>query len=91
MDADGLVPEVLEAAILEQRALGRTVKFLYTIPNFHNPAGTSLSEPRRDEVLAICQAAGLLLLEDNPYGLLGFDEEPFRAMRADNGEKQAYA
>ena len=68
MDADGLVPEALREAIA---AAGGRAKFLYTIPNFHNPAGTSLSDARRDEVLAICQEAGLLVLEDNPYGLLG--------------------
>ena len=83
MDADGLVPDALREAIAA--ADGRA-KFLYTIPNFHNPAGTSLSEPRRDEVLAICQEAGLLVLEDNPYGLLGFDGPPVRAIRARGGE-----
>jgi DNA-binding transcriptional MocR family regulator len=45
------------------------------------PAGVSMAESRRDEVLAICSAAGLLVLEDNPYGLLGFDAPPTRAIR----------
>jgi DNA-binding transcriptional MocR family regulator len=86
MDADGLVPDALRAAIAAVRAAGGTAKFLYTIPNFHNPAGVSLAEPRRDEILAICQEAGLLVLEDNPYGLLGFDAPPTRAIRARAGE-----
>lgn len=85
MDDQGLDPVALRKAVTALRAAGRTVKFLYTIPNFHNPAGTSLSEPRRDEVLAICQEAGLLVLEDNPYGLLGFDGPPVRAIRARGG------
>jgi DNA-binding transcriptional MocR family regulator len=79
MDEHGLVPEALREAV---RAAAGRAKFLYTIPNFHNPAGTSLSDARRDEVLAICQEAGLLVLEDNPYGLLGFDGPPVRAIRA---------
>jgi DNA-binding transcriptional MocR family regulator len=64
------------------QASGRRAKFLYTVPNFHNPAGVSMVESRRDEVLEICSAAGLLVLEDNPYGLLGFDGPPTRAIRA---------
>lgn len=76
MDADGLVPEVLEAAILEQRAQGRTVKFLYTIPTFHNPAGITLSAERRPRVVEICRRLGVLIVEDNPYGLLWFDSPP---------------
>jgi DNA-binding transcriptional MocR family regulator len=85
MDADGLVPEALREAI--RRADGRA-KFLYTIPNFHNPAGVSLADARRDEVLAICQEHGLLVLEDNPYGLLGFEGPPTRAIRARGGEDE---
>ncbi|MFZ2503128.1 MAG: PLP-dependent aminotransferase family protein [Nocardioides sp.] len=83
MDADGLVPQSLQEAITAVRASGRTIKFLYTIPNFHNPAGVTLSSARRAEVLSICRAEGVLILEDNPYGLLGFDSEPMRALRAD--------
>jgi 2-aminoadipate transaminase len=86
MDGQGLVPEALREAIAGVRAAGKRAKFLYTVPNFHNPAGTSLAEHRRDEVLAICQAAGLLVLEDNPYGLLGFDTPPVPAIRARGGE-----
>src|SRR6476620_5391937 len=65
MDDKGLVPEALREAIAALKAAGRTVKFLYTIPNFHNPAGTSLVEARRAEVLQICVDAGLLVIEDN--------------------------
>jgi DNA-binding transcriptional MocR family regulator len=86
MDDQGLVPEALREAIASVHAAGKRAKFLYTVPNFHNPAGTSLAEHRRDEVLAICQAAGLLVLEDNPYGLLGFDAPPVPAIRARGGQ-----
>ncbi|MCU1592721.1 MAG: GntR family transcriptional regulator, partial [Frankiales bacterium] len=82
MDAHGLVPEALREAIAAVKASGRNAKFLYTIPNFHNPAGTSLVFERRAEVLQICVEAGLLVLEDNPYGLLGFEGPPTPAIRS---------
>lgn len=90
MDEDGLVPGALRAAIEAVRAAGKRAKFLYTVPNFHNPAGVTLSPARRREVLEITQAAGLLVLEDDPYGLLGFDGEPPRALRADDSEGVLY-
>jgi DNA-binding transcriptional MocR family regulator len=90
MDADGLVPEALRQAIATTRAAGRTIKFLYTIPNYHNPAGVTLSSSRRREILDICRAEDILVLEDNPYGLLGFDDEPMRALRADEADGVIY-
>jgi DNA-binding transcriptional MocR family regulator len=90
MDAHGLVPQALREAIEVTRAAGRTIKFLYTIPNYHNPAGVSLAPARRPEILEICREADLLILEDNPYGLLGFDEQPHRALRADEAERVVY-
>jgi DNA-binding transcriptional MocR family regulator len=81
-DADGLVPEALAEGIARLRSDGRTIKFLYTIPNFHNPAGVTLSAERRPEVIRICAEAGILILEDNPYGLLHFDEPVPSALRS---------
>jgi DNA-binding transcriptional MocR family regulator len=86
MDADGLVPEALEQAIAAVARSGRRAKFLYTIPNFQNPAGVTLTEERRERVLDICERAGLLVVEDDPYGQLSFDGEapaPLRARRRD--------
>ncbi|AEE47905.1 PLP-dependent aminotransferase family protein [Cellulomonas fimi] len=82
IDADGLVPEALEATLTELAAAGRRVKLLYTVPNFHNPAGVSLAVARRSQVLEIAQRHGVLVVEDNPYGLLGFDVEPRPAIRS---------
>ncbi len=90
MDEDGLMPDALEAAIETTRAAGRRIKFLYTIPNFHNPAGVTLSEDRRGLIAEICRRAGILILEDNPYGLLGFDDKLRRAIRADDAENVVY-
>ena len=90
MDEDGLIPEALEEAIVRTAAAGRRAKFLYTVPNFHNPAGVTLAAARRHRILGICQRAGLLVVEDNPYGLLGFDGDPMRALRADDSEGVVY-
>lgn len=75
MDDDGLIPAALELAIAEQARAGRRVKFLYTIPTFQNPTGVTLTEQRREQVLDICERAGLLVVEDDPYGQLGFESE----------------
>ncbi|MEU7979926.1 PLP-dependent aminotransferase family protein [Micromonospora sp. NPDC049081] len=82
MDDDGLIPEALEVAIADQARAGRRVKFLYTIPTYQNPAGVTLSEERRERVLDICERAGLLVVEDDPYGQLGFEGEAPRPLRA---------
>jgi 2-aminoadipate transaminase len=90
MDDDGLIPEALEEAIRRLTEAGRKIKFLYTVPNFQNPAGVTLAPGRRHRILEICQATGLLVIEDNPYGLLGFGGEPLRALRADDPEGVVY-
>ena len=90
MDAHGLVPEELEARIAELQAAGRSVKFLYTIPNFNNPSGISLAPERRQRIVDICRDANILVLEDNPYGLLKFDGEPHPTLRAGNPEDVLY-
>ena len=82
MDADGLIPQALRDRIAELTAAGRTIKLLYTIPNFHNPAGVTLSWERRLEILEICRENEILVLEDNPYGLLYFDQPAPQAMRS---------
>ena len=91
MDDDGLVPDHLRVAIEQVRAAGRTIKFLYTIPNHHNPAGVTLSPERRPEIIQICREAGILILEDNPYGLLGFEgTDPIPALRSMDPENVVY-
>jgi len=90
MDDQGIIPESLAQTIYALRAAGSRMKFLYTIPTFQNPSGVTLNEVRRLQVLEICQRAGLLVVEDNPYGLLGFEREPLRAMRATNPEGVVY-
>jgi len=90
MDVEGLVPTALEEAIASARAAGKTIKLIYTIPSFHNPAGVLQGQQRRGELLAIAQREGILILEDDPYGLLGFEGEPPRAIRAQDADGVVY-
>ena len=89
-DDFGLVPEGLRAAIKSVRAAGRKIKFLYTIPNYQNPSGVLLPADRRTEILNICRTEGIFVVEDNPYGLLGFDKPSPNAMRAEDSENVIY-
>ncbi|NLE71725.1 MAG: PLP-dependent aminotransferase family protein [Actinomycetales bacterium] len=82
LDDDGIVPEALDETLTRLAAEGRQAKLIYIVPNFHNPAGVTLSGERRPRVLEIARRHGVLVVEDNPYGLLGFDSEPMPAMRA---------
>jgi len=82
MDEHGLIPEALREHIARIKAAGRNIKFLYTIPSFHNPAGVTLTWARRLEILEICRENNILVLEDNPYGLLYFDRPAPDAMRS---------
>ena len=90
MDNDGLIPAALEQAIADVQASGRKIKFIYTIPSFHNPAGITQPPQRRKEVLEIALREDLLVLEDDPYALLGFDGVVPRAIRADDSEQVIY-
>ncbi len=90
MDDEGLVPSALTEAIASVRAAGKRIKLIYTIPSFHNPAGVTQGPARRADILAIAQSAGIAILEDDPYGLLGFEGEPPRAIRADDAEGVIY-
>ena len=81
IDADGVIPEALEETITRLEREGRHVKFFYCLPNFHNPAGVTLSEERRPAVIEICRRHRILIMEDNPYGLLGFEGQTYTALK----------
>jgi DNA-binding transcriptional MocR family regulator len=90
MDDDGLVPAELDRTLTELARAGRRVKFLYTVPNFHNPAGVTLSLERRPQIVEICRRHKVLILEDNPYGLLGFDADPLPALKSFDADGVVY-
>ena len=89
-DHNGMVPAALAEAIKSVRETGRKIKFLYLIPNYQNPTGVMLSADRRTEILKICAREEIFIVEDNPYGLLGFDGPAPNAMRAQDSENVIY-
>ena len=89
-DDNGMVPAALDEAIKSVRSAGRKIKFLYLIPNYQNPTGVMLSADRRTEILEICAREEIFIVEDNPYGLLGFDRPSPNAMRAQDSENVIY-
>jgi len=91
MDRDGMRVSELEATLDELERSGRTPKFIYTVPNFHNPAGVTLSLERRHELVRIASERELLVLEDNPYGLLRYEGAPLPTLRSLDGEFIIYA
>jgi 2-aminoadipate transaminase len=90
MDGDGLIPAALAEALETVARAGKRAKFLYTVPAFHNPAGVTLCAARRDEILQIAERAGLLVVEDDPYGLLGFEGDPPASLRSRTHDKVLY-
>jgi 2-aminoadipate transaminase len=72
-DADGMRIDLLEDELARLDREGRVPKLIYTIPNFHNPAGVTMSEDRRRRLVEISAARNLVVLEDNPYGRLRFE------------------
>jgi 2-aminoadipate transaminase len=76
MDADGMPVDALEAALDRLAREGHRPKFIYTVPNFQNPAGVTMSLPRRRRLIEVARERELLVLEDNPYGMLRYDGTP---------------
>jgi 2-aminoadipate transaminase len=85
MDADGMRVDELEATLARLEAEGRRPKFIYTVPNFQNPAGVTLSLPRRRRLVEVAHERELLVLEDNPYGLLRFEGDALPTLRSLDG------
>jgi 2-aminoadipate transaminase len=81
----------LEATLDELEKRGHRPKFIYTVPNFHNPAGVTLSFERRHELVRIASERELLVLEDNPYGLLRYEGTPLPTLRSLDEEFIVYA
>ena len=89
-DDHGLIPAALRDTISRLQGEGKRIKLLYTIPNFNNPSGVMLADERRQEIVDICREANILVLEDNPYGLLKFDGVLPQPLRAANPEDVLY-
>jgi 2-aminoadipate transaminase len=76
MDADGMRIDLLEETLDRLEREGRRPKFVYTVPTFQNPGGVTLSLPRRRRLVEVARERELLVLEDNPYGLLRYEGDP---------------
>jgi 2-aminoadipate transaminase len=88
MDEEGLDPDALEAAL----GRGPAPAFLYTIPTFQNPSGRTLSTDRRRRIVELARAHDLLVLEDDPYGLVRYEGEPPPTLfELDGGERVVYS
>lgn len=90
MDDHGIDCLALEQAVVKLRGDGKRIKFLYTIPNFSNPSGISQDLARRQQLLEVCQRLDILIVEDNPYGLLNLDTDPIPAIRSMDSERTLY-
>jgi 2-aminoadipate transaminase len=82
MDDDGMLIDELEATLDALERDGRRPKFVYTIPNFQNPGGVTMSLPRRRRLVEVAAERELLVLEDNPYGLLRYEGDPLPTLRS---------
>ncbi len=86
LDDEGMVVEGLEEALVR----GERPKFVYTVPNFHNPAGVTMSARRREHLVALCREARIPIVEDNPYGLLRFEGDMEPTLRSLDPENVIY-
>jgi 2-aminoadipate transaminase len=91
MDDDGMRIDVLQEALDRLDHEGRTPKFIYTIPSFQNPAGVTMNLERRRALVRLARERELLVLEDNPYGLLRYEGDPLPTLFSlDGGEYVIY-
>jgi 2-aminoadipate transaminase len=82
MDSDGMPIDELERTLDRLQDEGHRPKFIYTIPNFQNPAGVTMSLPRRHRLVEVAREREILVLEDNPYGLLRYEGEPLSTLHS---------
>jgi 2-aminoadipate transaminase len=85
LDEDGMRIDELEATLDRLDREGRRPKFIYTVPTFQNPGGTTMSLPRRRRLVEVIRRRELLVLEDNPYGLLRYEGDALPTLYALDG------
>jgi 2-aminoadipate transaminase len=91
MDSEGMRIDQLEALVDRLAAAGRRPKFIYSVPSFQNPAGVTLSAERRRRLVELARERELLVVEDNPYGLLRYEGEPHPPLyQLDGGDYVIY-
>jgi 2-aminoadipate transaminase len=85
MDSDGMRVDLLEETLDRLEREGKRPKFIYTVPTFQNPGGVTLSLPRRKRLVEVARERELLVLEDNPYGLLRYEGDPAQTLYSLDG------
>lgn len=91
IDEHGMIPEALEERLLELEKRGVRPKMLYLVPTFDNPTSTTMTLKRRKRIYALASRFDILIVEDDPYGLLRFEGDfvaPIKAM--DDESRVAY-
>jgi len=90
-DSEGMRIDELEAVLDQLAESGRRPKFVYSVPSFQNPAGVTLSLERRRRLVELARQRELLVVEDNPYGLLRFGGDPLPPLyQLDGGDFVIY-
>ena len=91
MDSEGMNIALLEVALFDLAEQGRKPKMIYTVPSFQNPAGQTMSLERRQRLVEIAREHEILVLEDNPYGLLRYEGDPLPTLyELDGGDYVVY-
>jgi 2-aminoadipate transaminase len=91
VDGEGMRIDLLEELLDRLAADGRRPKFIYSVPTFQNPAGVTMSAPRRHRLVEIARERELLVVEDNPYGLLRYEGEATEPLyKLDGGDYVLY-
>src|SRR3954452_10431174 len=85
MDSNGMRVDLLEETLDQLERDGRRPKFIYTVPTFQNPAGVTMSLERRRRLVEVANERELLVLEDNPYGMLRYEGEALPPLRLLDG------
>lgn len=86
-DGCGIIAESLEEKLEDLKNAGRQCKFIYIVPDFQNPTGTTIPEERRVKILGLAKKYGTIILEDSPYRKVRFRGEHQKTFYAlDKGE-----
>lgn len=91
LDKDGMQMDLLEDRLKELQKAHIRPKFVYTVPNFHNPAGVTMTLERRRKLIKLAHTYDLLIIEDDPYGEIRFEGEPIPSLLALGGKDRVVA
>src|SRR5450756_2688341 len=91
LDKDGMQMDILEDRLKELQKAHIRPKFVYTVPNFQNPVGVTMTLERRKKLIELANKYDLLIVEDDPYGEVRFEGEPIPSLLALGGKDHVVA